>query len=266
MMGNIYASKFSGNECWIKTIWYRRCSPAITPGNRLFWLKADAGTFQNINFTNPAVSTNDPVLSWQDQSGNNNHVTLNNTSTSPLNFIPTLTLNALNGLPKIGPTISGRRGNRWNMTTPISLPNTWTAYVVVPTWPGNELTIPFFQHTVSTNAFIGYGNQSSVQAEAIDDLGTQLNWGTATVPLSGPVLFRMRKDVNNTVYFAATGFPELGSPITFPGSFTFNAFTVIRTNGDTVGEGQLWDADTVATGQDSAIMAALTSRWGLTIP
>lgn len=57
------------------------------------WLKSDAGLFQDAAGTTPATSDNDPVGLWQDQSGNNFHVSQSSAPNRPI-----LKLNVINGL------------------------------------------------------------------------------------------------------------------------------------------------------------------------
>lgn len=49
-----------------------------------FWLKADAGTFQDNGFTTPATANNDPVGGWRSQGGVTNDVTQGTAGFRPL--------------------------------------------------------------------------------------------------------------------------------------------------------------------------------------
>lgn len=64
-------------------------------------LRGDRGTWQNIAGTTPAISDSDPVLRWDDQSDNSNHVFFEN-SAAPFNCsggtLKTAQLNALSVL------------------------------------------------------------------------------------------------------------------------------------------------------------------------
>jgi hypothetical protein len=63
-----------------------------------FWLKTDAGLFQDTGGTTPAVSNGDPIGLRQDQSGNSRHFSQSNTTLKPV-----LTLSAIGGQAAITP-------------------------------------------------------------------------------------------------------------------------------------------------------------------
>jgi hypothetical protein len=60
------------------------------------WLRADAGTFQDVAMTIPAVLNNDPIGGWQDQSGSGNHATQAVAAQQP-----NLQLAVVNGMPVV---------------------------------------------------------------------------------------------------------------------------------------------------------------------
>lgn len=68
-------------------------SPADVSG-LIFWLEADGTLWQDSGRTTPAISDGDPVGSWDDASGNGNHVTQGTSGNRPL-----LKLSIQNGKP-----------------------------------------------------------------------------------------------------------------------------------------------------------------------
>lgn len=70
-------------------------TPLDIPGLAL-WLRADAGTYQDVAMTVPAVLNGDTVGGWQDQSGAGNHATQAVAAQQP-----NLQLAIINGLPTV---------------------------------------------------------------------------------------------------------------------------------------------------------------------
>lgn len=62
----------------------------------LLWVKADAGTYQDSALTTPAAADGDPVGGWQDQSGQNHHLTQATAGRRPL--LKTSRVGALPGI------------------------------------------------------------------------------------------------------------------------------------------------------------------------
>lgn len=60
------------------------------------WLRADAGTFQDVAMTIPAVINGDPIGGWQDQASSGNHATQAGAAQQP-----NLQLAVVNGMPVV---------------------------------------------------------------------------------------------------------------------------------------------------------------------
>jgi len=92
---------------------------AVPPAGLRLWLRADQGLYQDSARSMPATLNNDPVIAWEDQSGNGGDVTvkanLNQTTARP-----TLKLNTLNGKP----VVSFDGNDELQNTIAYSIPNT----------------------------------------------------------------------------------------------------------------------------------------------
>jgi len=183
------------------------------------------------------------VTAWADQSGNGNNVT------KDASFACTLDNDGFNGL---GTILSG--GFTFDSTFTVTGP--FTLYVI-----GN----------LSVAAFIGFGTDGEDQALTWDNVSavltsdfsfvTSLEYASTT----GNLMSRIRRDASGDVYHHLTGFGveqsmiEEAGPI--PASFDFESVS----GGTKISALYVYHEDTVATGNDAAIRAALTDVWGVDV-
>lgn len=141
-------------------------NPLTLPGLQS-WLKADAGVLAP---GGAAAVNNDPIATWQDQSGNSNHFEQNTSSNRP-----SLKTNRINGKPSVYFTVD----DYFSATTMfMSAPSAWTIYVVKVSrlGSGGAIVGAFSFDVIGGWQYIQDGRIASVN----DGIGSK-SWTTAAL-------------------------------------------------------------------------------------
>lgn len=223
--------------------------------NLPFWMRADAGMYLDTGFTMPTTSNNATILGIQDQSGNADNATQ---ATSGNAY--TLLTNQINGLPALQAPTTGF----YALASSIVLSGTFALYVVSsPILTSRMVTIGG-----GTGAGCLLNVESNNISYILNDAGDNVNTSTSVVSGSWQG-FRVRRNASGGIFLCYSGQSEL-SLGALTGNITlttlFERSSVVSTMISLFAEMFVANVDTVTSGQDAALRAWVSGRYGLTIP
>lgn len=241
-------------------------SPANISG-LVLWLKSDVGLYQDTGTSLPAVSNNDPVGHWLDQSASGNNATFVSGVDGDKGY---LVSNVINGRNAVG--FNGNSNASLTLDQTISPLGTFTLYVVgkrlnssvwVPLAHHNTpgvLSIPFSDN----NVYVTDTQSNSIShpyTGYVGAIATRTRW------LSGPGA--------QDVKFASTGMPEVSVGVL---NHNLDWFDINQVGGrgsanQWNGDGNLYceillynrDVPTSDPFGDSNLLKYLNKRWGVSI-
>lgn len=212
-----------------RLVWLRGRGVVEPPTDSLLlWLKADAGTFQDVAMTIPATSDNDPVRALQDQSGNGYHCT----QPYSVDRAPLLKLNILNGLPALYFDGVDDLLERYSQADfPLTRPATFGMIFAVSGFGTNRFLFGWGENGGAGNSALDIENAPHRFRQVRLGLGS-VSSATALVP--DTFVYQVVRDTGTTIYQRRNGAAD-GS-----GNLIYDQGAVGYVLGNTVGYWNNW--------------------------